>query len=74
MIANPSTALGSACSLRIQHGLRLVEVGEETPQSFDLRPLMDGDVRLLGIVVHVVLVIALRFIEGFPELNRRCNR
>ena len=74
MIANPSTALGSACGSRSQNGLRPVNGGEEAPQGFDLWPLMDGDVRLPEIVVHVVLVVALCLIEGFPEFNRRRDR
>ncbi len=74
VIADPSTALGSACGFRSQNGLRPVNGGEEAPQGFDLWPLMDGDVRLPGIVVHVVLVVALCLIEGFPELNCRLNR
>lgn len=61
----------SACASCNQHGLDPVEGREEALQDFDLRLLMGGDVRLHGIVVHVVLVVVLRRIEGLPELNRR---
>ncbi len=74
VIVNSSVAPRSTYGLCSQNGLGSVERGEEAAQGFDLRPLMDGDVRLPGIVVHGGLVIALRLIEGFPEFERRCDR